>query len=136
MQYHSFYFVRVCVYRLGIHVKWHKQSNFIDVASIQIFNFSVTESLSEILDFPTCFPSKSDQHSSLLNMFLICFPSSWRASQLCPIDNSDQAVVLIDISFEASIKKEPPNHKTYFSYQRTDWDPFLDFIRDALEMIF
>lgn len=47
------------------------------------------------------------------------------------LGSSDQTVVSVDISLGSSIRHEPPIHKTYFCYQRTDWDPFLDFLYDA-----
>lgn len=86
---------------------WLKHSKVTDVACIHALNFSIAQSLAQIMDFPTRFPSKSQQQASLLVLFFTTFLCSCQALQHCPLGNSDHSVVAIDISFQASIKQEP-----------------------------
>lgn len=72
------------------------------------------------MDFPTRFPSKSEQQAPILSLFLTSSPSSFRASQHCPFGNSDPSGVSIDISFQLSIKHESPIHKNSVRYQHAD----------------
>lgn len=48
------------------HQKRLKNSNIIDVAGIQVFSFSIAQSLRPMEDFSTQFANKSYQHASLL----------------------------------------------------------------------
>lgn len=64
--------------------------------------------------------------------FSICFtsiPESCRATHLCPLGNSDHAVVSVNIFSYSITSKEPPTNRTSFCYQRADWDSFRDFLR-------
>lgn len=52
------------------YVKWLHHSNATDFAGIQTLNFSIAQSLTQILVFfPMCFHSNSDGHTSLLIYF-------------------------------------------------------------------
>lgn len=66
---------------------------FTDDSGIQTLNFSNAQFLTQIVDFPTCFPNKSGQHVSLLHLFSILSRRSCRASQNFPFGNSDHFVV-------------------------------------------
>lgn len=72
------------------------------------------------MDFPTRFPSKSEQQASIHYIFLTSSPSCCRASLHCPFGNSDHSGVSIDVSFQLSIKQESPIHKTSVRYQHAD----------------
>lgn len=66
---------------------------------MQIFNSSVAQFLTQIVDFPIRFLNKFDQHASLVDIFLTSSHIFYRASQ-CHFVNSDHSVVSVDISFE------------------------------------
>lgn len=60
---------------------WLKHSKEIGVAGFQKLNFSIAQSLNHIVDSP----SKTEEHDSLIDLFLICCHSSFQASEHCPL---------------------------------------------------
>ncbi|CAE1168972.1 unnamed protein product [Acanthosepion pharaonis] len=112
------------------HTMWLKNATT-DHAGIQTFNFSVSQSLTQIVNFPTRFAFNREGKASLLDLCFTSIPESCSATQLCPLGNSDHAVVSVNISFNSTPCKEPPTTRTSFYYQRSDWDSFRDFLRDV-----
>lgn len=84
---------------------------------------SLAQCLMQLVDLPTLFLNKSDQHASSLDLFLTSSPTSSP-----PLGNLDHTVVAIDISFQSTIKQELPMHKTSFRYQHADWGTLRDCI--------
>lgn len=80
-------------------MKWLKHFNVTDVDGIQIFSFSIPQSLSQIVNFRIRFLNKAVDYSSLFLGPLLPLLSFIGASQTLPLVNSDQVVVSIYISF-------------------------------------
>lgn len=95
-----------------------------------VSRFSVFQSLFQVIDFQAHFPNNSDQHASLLNLYLTSSPNSCCAMQLSPLGNSSHVIVSTDISFDLSIRHESPIHKNSFWYQHTNWNSFFNFLCD------
>ena len=92
--------------------------------------YPISQSLTELVDFPTCFPDCDDHRPSLLNLFLSSNPIICNISCLSPLGNSDHAVVNVDISLSSKTAQESPVHRMLYSYHQGDWDSFRDFLRD------
>lgn len=58
----------------GSSYKLFNHSNATDVAGIQISNVFIVKSPSKIVDFPVHFSNNSNQHASLLSLFLASSP--------------------------------------------------------------
>ena len=112
------------------HSDWLKYSNGTNSSGIAAYNFSLSQSLTQLVDFPTRFPDRDDQTPSLLDLFLSSNPNVCNASVLSPLGNSDHAVVNVDISLSSKAAQESPVHRTLYSYHQGDWDSFRDFLRD------
>lgn len=69
------------------HAKWLNHSTITDVKGIQSLNFSIAQSLIQIVNFPTRFPNNSDQQVSSLDLFLISTHGSCEASQLSSVES-------------------------------------------------
>lgn len=78
----------------------------------------------QVVDFPTRFPSNADGQASPLDSCLTL--------QLCPLGNSDHAMVSTDIYFCSPISHEPPINKIRHCYEGADWGSFRDFLRDVI----
>lgn len=113
------------------HQGWLKFSNGISASGVDIYNFAVSQSLHQIIDFPTRFPDREDQSPSLLDLFLTSNPDICKASGEAPLGNSDHGVVSVLASLNCKASQESPFHRTLFSYERGDWDSFRDFLRDV-----
>lgn len=85
----------------------------------------------DIIEIPPCFPSNSDGHIALLDLFLTSSPNSCHALQLCPFNNSDHIVVSIDATFDSSIREETTNNGTFSRCQWPVWELFRDFLHHA-----
>lgn len=83
------------------HVTQYKYSN---VTDIQTLNVSNANFISQIVDFPTHFPSKF----KILGFLIYIFSP---LAELRNIVLLDQSVVSIYISFQSSTKQESPLHK-------------------------
>lgn len=88
------------------HTKQFNHSNITEAVGIYPSTFFVAHSLIQIVNFITFSPNSSDLNASLVDWFLISSPGSCRASQICPTDSSDDALVSVDISFDYFIRYE------------------------------
>lgn len=62
-----------------------------------------------------------------LLIFFLLLSLSCRALKLCSLGNLDHSVFSINISFDSSIRHEPPIHETSFCHQHAEWDSFSRF---------
>ena len=111
------------------HQNWLTYSNGISFSGVEAYNFSIAQSLTQVVDFPTRFSDRGDSES-LLDLFLSSNPIICKPSALSPLGKSDHAVVQIDISCNFKPAQERPFHRTLYSYHRGDWDSFRDLLRD------
>ena len=112
------------------HSEW-LSSKTTDAAGTHTLNFSLAQSLTQIINFPTRFPDNSNNEPSLLDLCLVSDPNKFSASCLAPLGNSDHAVVSLSLNQSCSSAAESPYHRTTYNYQRADWDSFRDFLRDG-----
>ena len=118
------------------HSEWLEYSKDIDFPGVQVHNFSISQSLTQVINFPTRFPDHGNSNPHLLDLFLTSNPSICNPSCISPLGNSDHAVVLIKISCLSRPTREAPFHRTLYSYHRGDWDSFRDHIRDIPPSVF
>ena len=74
------------------HAGW-LNSNSTDAAGSFIHNFSFTQSLTQIVNFPTRFPDNSSYSRSLLDLCLVSDPDICFISPYASLGNSDHALV-------------------------------------------
>lgn len=84
-------------------------SNFYttDVAGVQTFIFSVSQSFNQVVDVLTCYHNNSYQHVSLLDLFFNSSSHSCQPSHLYPYGSQDHAFSEVDISFNSSVRHGP-----------------------------
>ena len=112
------------------HATW-LNSNVTDASGIHILNFSLSQSLSQIVSFPTRYPDNSGGNPSLLDLCLVSDPSICSVSPHAPLGSSDHVLVSVDLTLKSPSSCESPVHRTSYNYQQGDWDSFRDFLRDA-----
>lgn len=121
----TFYCYPFCVYFDSHQVKWINQSNVIDIASIQTFNFTFT--LIQIVVSLLIF---------LIHLMILFSFSPLTTLVLSSITSLSSyhlisRCIMCWFSFGSSIREEHPIHNISFRYQHSDWDSFFDFLRDA-----
>ena len=52
------------------HQEWLIHSNGIDLSGVEAYKFSISQSWTQIVDFPTSFPDRDDHNPHLLYIFL------------------------------------------------------------------
>ena len=81
------------------HKEWLIHSHGTDAAGTSVYNFSITQGLTQIVSSPTHIPDRVADGRYLLDLFLCSNPDDCSAKVLPPIDNSDHSVVSISVSY-------------------------------------
>ncbi|XP_065640981.1 uncharacterized protein LOC136073297 isoform X1 [Hydra vulgaris] len=111
------------------HTEW-LGSNTTDPAGTKAFNFCVSQSLTQIVNFVTRFPDNPNHLPSFLDLCLVSDPSLCSVSPFSPLGGSDHAMISINFSSRTSFLGSPYHCTTYY-YPKADWDSFRDFLCDG-----
>ena len=96
-------------------------------------NFSVSNDLTQMVNFPTWIPYS---HSpALLDLFLSSDASICSTMAFHPSGNSDHVVASISINFPSNSQRDAPFHRIAYDCSRADWDGLRDQLRDVLYII-
>lgn len=112
------------------HSTW-LNSGHTDASGNHIFDFALSQSLSQIITFPTRYPDHDNHAPSLLDLCLVSDPSICTASSEAPLGNSDHVVISVSVSLNSAPLAESPTHRTSYKYEQGDWNSFRDLLRDA-----
>ena len=90
------------------------------------YNFSISNDLTQIVNFPTQI-SDYDSHSpALLDLFISFDASICSTMAFPPLGNSDHVVVSVSIDFPINSKQDTPFHRMAYDYSCADWDGLHD----------
>ena len=96
-------------------------------------NFSVSNDLTQMVNFPTWIPYS---HSpALLDLFLSSDASICSTMTFHPSGNSDHVVASISINFPSNSQRDAPFHRIAYDCSRADWDGLRGQLRDVLYII-
>ena len=97
------------------------------------YNFSISNDLTQMVDFPTRIPDCGSHSPALLDLFLSSDASicSTMAFPPLPLGNSDHVVVTVSIDFPTNSQQDAPFHCIAYDYSRADWDGLRDHLRDV-----
>ena len=107
------------------HKDWLTFSGGTDRPGELCYNFSFSNDLTQIVNFPTRIPDCDSPSPALLDLFL-----SSDAMAFPPLGNSDH-VVSVSIDFPINSKQDSPFHRVAYDYSRADWDGLRDHLRDV-----
>ena len=111
------------------HKDWLTYSGGTDRPGELCYNFSVSNDLTQIVNFPT----RLDSHSpALLDLFLSSDASIFSTMSFPPLGNSDHFVVSVSIDFLINSKQGSPFHHVAYDYSRADWDGLCDHLRCSM----
>jgi len=111
------------------HTEWLGSSST-DPAGNKAQNFCLSQSLTQIVNFPTRFPDNPNHFPSLLDLCLVSDPSLCSVSPCSPLGGSDHAMISLKL-LSCTSPSDTPYHRTSYYYLKADWDSFRDFIRDG-----
>ena len=113
------------------HKDWLTYSGGTDRPGELCYSFSISNDLTQIVNFPTRI-SDCDSHSpALLDLFISSDASICSTMAFPPLGNSDHVVVSVSIDFQINSKQDTPFHRMAYDYSRADWDGLRDHLRDV-----
>ena len=113
------------------HKDWLTYSGGTDRPGKLCYNFSISNDLTQIVNFPTRIPDCDSHSSALLDLFISSDASICSTMAFPPLGNSDHVVVSVSIDFPINSKQDTPFHRVAYDYSDADWDGLRDDLRDV-----
>ena len=101
------------------HKDWLNNSRGTDRPGELCYNFSISNDLTQIVNFPTQIRDCGSRSPALLNLFLSSDASICSTMAFPPLGNSDH-VVLVSIDFPINSKQDTLFHRVAYDYSRAD----------------
>ena len=111
------------------HKDWLTYSGGSDPPGELCYDFSISNDLTQMVNFPTRIPDCDPHSPALLDLFLDASICSTMAFP--PLGNSDHIVVSVSIDFPSNSQRDAPFHRIAYDYSRADWDGLCDHLRDV-----
>ena len=113
------------------HKDWLTYSSGTDRPGELCYNFSISNDLTQMVDFPTQIPDCDSHSPALLDLFISSDASICSTMAFPPLGNSDHVVVSVSIDFPTNSQQDAPFHCIAYDYSRADWDGLRDHLRDV-----
>ena len=84
------------------------------------YNFSVSNDLTQMVNFPTRILDCNSHSPALLDLFPFYDPNSCFAMPFPPLGNSDHVAVSVSIDLPINSKQDAPFHRIAYDYSRAD----------------
>ena len=111
------------------HKDWLTYSGGTDRLGELCYNFSISNDLTQIVNFPTWIPDCDCHSPALLDLFISSDASICSTMAFPPLGNSDHVVVSVSIDFPINSKQDTPFHRMAYDHSRADWDGLRDHLR-------
>ena len=113
------------------HKDWITYSSGTDRPGELCYNFSISNDLTQMVDFYTRIPDCDSHSPALLDLFFSSDASICSTMAFPPLRNSDHVVVSVSIDFPTNSQQDAPFHHIAYDYSRADWDGLRDHLRDV-----
>ena len=113
------------------HKDWLTYSSGTDRPGELCYNFSISNDLTQMVDFPTRIPDCDSHSPALLDLFLSSDASICSTMAFPPLGNSDHVVVSVSIDFPTNSQQDAPFHCIAYDCSRADWDGLRGHLRDV-----
>ena len=114
----------------SIHKDWLTYSRGTDRPGELCYNFSISNDLTQMVNFPTSIPDCDSHSPAVLHVFIYSNASICSILAFCPLGNSDHVFVSIFIDFPINSKQDALFHRITYDCSRADWDTLCDHLRD------
>ena len=95
------------------------------------YNFTISNDLTQMVNFPTGIPDCESHIPVLLDLFLYSDAIICSAMSFPPLGNSDHVFVSVYIDFLSNSKQDALFHPIAYDYFLADWDGICDHLRDV-----
>ena len=113
------------------HKDWITYSGGTDKPDELCYNFSISDDLTQIVNFPTRIPDCDPHSFALFDLILSSDASICSTMDFPPLGNSDHVVLSVSIDFPINSKRDSLFHRVAYDYSRADWDGLCDHLRDV-----
>ena len=113
------------------HKDWLTYSGGTDRPGELCYNFSISNDLTQMVNFPTRITDCDSHSPALLDLFISSDASTCSLMAFRPLGNSDHVVVSVSIDFPTNSQRNVPFHRIAYDYSRADWDGLSDHLRDV-----
>ena len=94
-------------------------------------NFSISNDLTQIVNFPTWIPDCDSHSPALLDLVLSSDSSICYTMAFASLGNSDIVVASVSIDFPSYSQRDALFHRLAYDYSHADWDGLRDHLRDV-----
>ena len=113
------------------HKDWLTYSGGTDRPGELCYNFSISNDLTQIVNFPTRIPDCDSHSPALLDLFLSSDASICSTMAFPPLGNSDHVAVSVSTDFTSNSKQDVSFHCAAYDYSYADWDGLHDHARNV-----
>ena len=113
------------------HKDWLTYSKGIDRPGELCYNFSMSNDLAQMVNFPTRIPDCDSHSPALLDLFISSDASICSTMAFPPLGNSDHIVVSVSIDCPSNSQRDAPFHHIADDYSRADWSGLRDHLRNV-----
>ena len=113
------------------HKGWLTYSGETDRPGELCYNFSISNDLTQIVNFPTRVTDCDSCSPALLNLFISSDASICSTMAFPPLENFDHVVVSGSFDFPINSKQDTPFHSVAYDCSGADWDGLRDYLRDV-----
>ena len=93
------------------------------------YNFSISNDLTQMVNFPTQIPDCESHSPALLYLFISSDASIYSTMAVRPSGHSDHVVVSVSIDFSINSKRDALFHCIDYDCFQADWDGLCDHLR-------
>ena len=111
------------------HKDWLTYSGGTDRPGELCYNFSISNDLTQMVNFPTWIPDC--ESPALLDFFLFSDASICSTMAFPPLGNSDHIFVSVSSDFPLNSKWDTPFHHITYDYSHGDWGALRHYLRDV-----
>ena len=94
-------------------------------------NFSTSNDLTQMVNFPTRIPVCDSHNPAALDLFLFSDTSICSVMAFPPLVNFDRVVFPVSIGFPTNSKRDAPPHCIAYDYSCVNWEDLRDHLRDV-----
>ena len=95
------------------------------------YNFSISNDLTQMVNFPTGIPDCDSHSPALLDLFISSDASICTTMTFPPLGISDHVVVSVSTDFPSNWQRDALFHRIAYDYSHADWEDLRDNLRDV-----
>ena len=98
---------------------------------VNCYNFSISNKITQMVNFPTWIPDCDSHSPALLDFFLSSDASIYSTMAFPPLGNSNHVVVSVSLDFPSNLQWDTPFPCIVYNYSSADWDGLCDHLRNV-----